>query len=92
MMKSLKVSLSALAILLGLGSALLTSAAPHFSNKTWGRDPLTGVYTEVTGQHQGSDYTCKSAITVCTAVYPATQNPNADPSNPISTVLGDFSN
>jgi hypothetical protein len=91
-MKNLKVQLSGLAIVLGLAGAFASSAATHnFSNKTWGRN-ADGTYTDVTGEHQGTDYSCKSSTAICTAVYPATQDPNLNPANPISTVLGDFSN
>jgi hypothetical protein len=90
-MKNLKVKLASAAIILGLGAAFATAAPHRFSNKTWGKEP-TGGYIDVTGQHQGTDYTCSTGTTVCTAVYPATQDPNVNPANPISTVLGVFGN
>ncbi len=81
-----------MAVVLGLGSALVTSAAPKpFANKTWGK-LSTGAYIDITGEHQGTDYQCTSSTNTCTAVYPATQNPNSNPANPLSTVSGTFSN
>lgn len=90
-MKNLKVKLSAMAVILGLGAALATAAPASFSNKAWGK-LSNGTYLDVTGQQQGTDYNCTASAAICTAVYPATQNPNVNPANPISTVAGTFSN
>jgi len=90
-MKNLKVKLSALAIILGLGAAF-ASASPHaFANKKWAL-LSDGNYLDVTGQVKGSDYQCDNSSHTCTAVYPATQNPNVNPANPISQEIGTFSN
>jgi hypothetical protein len=91
-MKKLKVSLAAMAVVLGLGSALVTSAAPKpFANKTWGK-LANGTYVDVTGQTQGIQYDCTGVTGTCTATYPAAQNPNSNPASPLSIVAGTFSN
>jgi len=90
-MNNLKVKLSALAIILGIGAAF-ASATPHaFASKKWAL-LSDGSYLEVTGQVKGSDYQCDNASRTCTAVYPAAQDPNTNPANPISTETGTFSN
>jgi hypothetical protein len=90
MMKNLKSKLVAAAMLIGLGSAMLSQAAPgRFANKTWGKR-TSGVYVDLTG-HSTDEYSCTGSSGVCTAVYPTTQNPNTDASNPISIQPGVFS-
>ena len=89
-MKNLKSKLAAMAMILGLGSALVTSAAPrNMANKTWGHR-ANGTYVDLTGKTE-DDYDCTGSTNVCTAVYPSTQDPNSDPANPISTIPGQFS-
>lgn len=88
-MKSLKVKLSVLALILGMGAAFAT--AKHLGpNHKWSRDPISGAYTDITGQQQGIDYACDEASSVCTAVYPEGQNPNSDAANPLSVETGLF--
>jgi hypothetical protein len=90
-MKNLKVKMSMLAVVIGFAGAFASSAHGSFANKTWGRES-SGLYVDVTGQNQGTDYNCTGSSGICTAVYPATQNPNSNPNNPISTTPGVFSN
>ncbi|TWR26781.1 hypothetical protein FPZ42_07015 [Mucilaginibacter achroorhodeus] len=87
-MKNLKFKLAAAALVLGIGSALATASNP-FANKTWGRQS-NGVYVDLTG-HSPDEYNCTASSSVCTAIYPATQNPNTNPANPISIQQGAFS-
>lgn len=86
-MKNLKFKLAAAALVLGIGSAMAT--ANNFANKTWGRQS-NGTYVDLTG-HTPDEYRCDDSSNICTAVYPATQNPNVNPNNPISVVQGTFS-
>lgn len=90
-MKRSSLKISVLALVMGVGAAMATSAHASFANQTWGRKSAT-LYINVTGQHQGSDYTCSGTTSVCTAVYPAGQDPNVNPANPISTTPGTFAN
>ena len=75
-MKKLKVSLSALVVILGIGSAFATVTKHDLANRKWGRDPLTGVYTDITGGEKGTDYTCTGTSIVCSEEYPADVDPN----------------
>jgi hypothetical protein len=89
-MKNLKSAFVAAAMIVGLGSALLTSAAPRNPDtKTWGHR-TDGSYVDLTGENP-ADYRCSESPNICKAVYPATQNPNSNPASPISTVPGNFS-
>nr|WP_067055224.1 hypothetical protein [Mucilaginibacter sp. L294] len=89
-MKNLKSTFAVFALVLGLGSALLTSAAPrHLNTKIWGHR-TDGSYVDLTGEDP-ADYRCTGTTQICKAEYPDTQNPNANPANPISTVAGVFS-
>ena len=95
-MKNLKLNLSAIALLLGVGSALATSHH-SFANRKWGRDRVTGIYTEVTGMTP-PDYKCASSTNICTEEYPADVDPNNQAGDqhpgtalPSNTVLGNFS-
>jgi hypothetical protein len=95
-MKSLKVKLSAIAFVLGFGSALATSHHA-FANRKWGLDQSTGKYVEVTGLSTPSGYTCETSANVCTADYPMDVNPNSQANDqhpgiaqPTNIVLGDF--
>ncbi|QHS56557.1 hypothetical protein GWR56_13770 [Mucilaginibacter sp. 14171R-50] len=89
-MKNLKSTFAAAALILGLGSALLTSAATQQpGTKTWGHR-TDGSYVDLTGENP-ADYRCTGSMQICKAVYPDTQDPNVNPANPISTVAGEFS-
>ncbi|WP_219124113.1 hypothetical protein [Mucilaginibacter sp. 21P] len=82
--------MAAVAMILGVGSALISAAAPsHFANKVWGHRS-DGSYVDLTGKTP-ADYSCTSSSAVCTATYPQNQNPNVNPANPISTTSGTFS-
>lgn len=88
-MKNLKSAFVAAAMILGLGSALLTNAAPRPDTKTWGHR-TDGSYVDLTGEDP-ADYRCTGSTQICKAVYPASQDPNTNPANPISLVAGVFS-
>ncbi|MEO7215552.1 DUF6520 family protein [Mucilaginibacter sp.] len=97
-MKNLKLSVSLAALVLGIGSAFATTANHSFTNKKWGRDPLTGVYTDVTGQSSPADYKCKDGANSCTEEYPADVDPNNQAGDthpgtvtPVNIILGNFS-
>ena len=88
-MKKLKISMTALAVILGIGSALAATSYRPFTNKTWGLNRATGLYVDVTGQIKGSDYTCSISSGTCTADFPSDVNPNdqANDAHP-GTVMG----
>jgi hypothetical protein len=89
-MKNFKLTLSVAALALGLGSAVMTSAAPSgFANKSWGHR-ADGSYVDLTGVNPNT-YSCSESDNICIAVYPSTQNPNTNPANPVSTLPGTFS-
>ena len=95
-MKNLKFNLSVAALILGMGSALATTHH-NTSNRKWGRDHVTGIYTEVTGLTP-PDYKCKSSTNICTEEYPEDVDPNNQAGDqhpgsalPSNTLLGDFS-
>jgi hypothetical protein len=97
-MKNLKLSVSLAALILGIGTAFATTSHPSFANKKWGKDPVSGLYTEVTGQSAPGDYRCTTATTSCTEEYPADVDPNnqagdAHPGtvSPVNIILGSFS-
>ncbi|MFB9844027.1 DUF6520 family protein [Mucilaginibacter ginsenosidivorans] len=75
-MKKLKVSITALALVLGVGTAFATTAYRPFTNKTWALNPSTGLYMDITGQVRGVDYNCTGASGTCTADFPSDVNPN----------------
>lgn len=75
-MKKLKVSLSAMALLLGIGAALATTPHRNLEDKRWGLNRTTGMYEDITGQTPGTDYECQSASGICSETYPADVNPN----------------
>jgi hypothetical protein len=75
-MKNLKVSLAALALLIGTSAAFASALHRPFTNKKWGRDPQTGLYVDVTGQIKGSGYSCTGTTSTCTAEFPADVDPN----------------
>jgi hypothetical protein len=89
-MKSLKVKLAMLAMVIGLGSAFATVKHHALSDRKWSRDASSGQYQDITGQTQGIEYDCDLASSVCTATYPEGQNPNSDASNPVSVETGVF--
>jgi hypothetical protein len=88
-MKNLKVKMSMLAVVIGFAGAFASSAHGAFTNKTWAKQS-SGHYLNITGQTRGVNYDCNASANICTAVYPATQDPNVNPANPISTEAGDF--
>jgi len=71
-MKKLKVSLSALALLVGIGAAFATTSKRSNEDRRWGLNS-SGQYIEV-----GSEdvYDCLPGGPVCTATYPTDVNPN----------------
>ena len=80
-MKGMKLNFAAIAVLLGTGAAFATSAKP--ANVKW---HLTASgYQQVTGT-----YRCITSSNICTVTYPAGQDPNLDPSNPVSQETGTF--
>lgn len=88
-MKNLKVKLSVLAMVVGLGSAFATVKSLD-DNRKWSRDDASGLYTDITGQTVGINYDCGDGSHVCTATYPAGQNPNLNSANAISVETGVF--
>jgi hypothetical protein len=98
-MKKLKVSLSAMALLLGVGAALATTPQGSLDSKKWALNRSNGQYEEITGQQMGSDYTCNLDNQTCTAEFPSDVNPNdqdndAHPGTVEASnrILGQFSN
>jgi hypothetical protein len=89
-MKSLKIKLSALAVILAVSGAFATRQPKHFAAHTWGRDAVSGQYTDITGEKEGTDYNCDPGTDVCTATYPAGQDPNSNPASPLSVENGVF--
>jgi hypothetical protein len=89
-MKNLKVKLSALAVIMAVSGAFATMQPKHFAAHKWGRDPLTGVYTDITGETEGQQYNCDDSPEICTATYPAGQDPNSNPASPLSVENGLF--
>ena len=81
-MKGMKLNLAAIAVLLGTGAAFATSAKP--ANVKW-RQLSNGSYVQVT-----ATYSCTTSTSTCTLSYPAGQDPNIDPSNPVSQEIGTF--
>lgn len=90
-MKNLRSKMAIAAILLSAGAAFAGAAPSHFASHKWARNPLTGAYTDITGQVKGINYSCSSASTVCTATYPEGVNPNNQVATPLSTENGQFS-
>lgn len=96
-MKKLKVSLGALALMLGMGAAFATTHHQTLDKK-WGLNRSTGMYEEVTGLSEGTDYACTDGDDICTAQFPADVNPNdqdndqhagtAQPTNVRSGIFG----
>ena len=82
-MKRIKINLALIAVLLGAGAAFAANSHNR-SNITWGK-LSNGTYVIA-----DSNDKCTSSSGLCEAVYPAGQDPNTDPSNPISTVPGVF--
>ena len=74
-MKKLKVSLSAMALLLGIGAAFAGSSHQTLEKK-WGINRSNGQFVDVTGEEVGTGYSCTGANAVCTETYPADVNPN----------------
>jgi hypothetical protein len=82
-MKRIKMNLAVIAVLLGTGAAF-ASKAPRQDNIAWGK-LSNGTYVVA-----DANDTCTGASGLCKAVYPSGQDPNSDPSNPISTTAGAF--
>lgn len=96
-MKNLKVNFFAIVLVLGIGTAFATASHHRLDDRKWARDPMTGVYTDITGQQKGDDYQCNGNNGICTAEYPADVNPNNQGSDqhpgtvaPDATELGSF--
>ena len=95
-MKNLKVKLSAIALVLGLGTAFATVQHHDPSDRKWTKDPSSGLYSEITGQEEGTNYDCNESTARCSETYPEAVNPNTNPATgplhvePISYELGDF--
>ncbi|MES2063577.1 MAG: DUF6520 family protein [Bacteroidota bacterium] len=87
-MKNLRLKLAVAALVLGLGSAMATTHHA-FANKSWGHR-TDGSYVDLTGVNPNR-YSCAESEETCIAVYPATQNPNTNPANPVSIIFGTFS-
>jgi hypothetical protein len=95
-MKNLKLKMSVIALVLGFGTAMATTQH-SFANRKWGKDPLTGVYTEVTGLSSPSGYDCTPSANVCTEEYPMDVDPNNQAGDdhdgiaqPTNQILGKF--
>jgi len=71
------MSMSAMALILGMGAALATTTSHHRAGtKIWGLNQTTGMYEDVTGLEEGLDFECRSGVTVCTEEYADDVNPN----------------
>lgn len=88
-MKTQKFQVAALALILGIGSAVASNRPSSLTNHKWSRD-AQGIYTDITGEQKGTDYNCDASSNVCTATYPQGQDPNTNPNAPVSVELGDF--
>lgn len=77
-------------MILGVSGAVATAHPAKLANHKWGRNPSTGMFTDITGQQQGIDYQCNESTKTCTATYPAGQDPNVNPASPVSVELGDL--
>lgn len=98
-MKKLKVSLSAMALILGIGAAFATAPHRSLDTKKWSLNRSTGQYEDITGQAMGNDYECLADNQTCTAEFPSDVNPNdqdndAHPGTVEASnrILGQFSN
>jgi hypothetical protein len=89
-MKNLKFQFALAAMLLGFGGAVATAQHRSLVDQKWARNPVTGLYTNITGQNQGFEYDCDHSSDVCTATYPPGQDPNSNPASPISVEEGLF--
>jgi hypothetical protein len=90
MMKNLKIKLAALALILGVSGAFATMKPRHFDARKWSRNAASGAYTDITGEQLGQDYNCQFSSAVCTATYPAGQDPNTKSDTPLSVENGIF--
>ena len=91
-MKNLRLKFAAAALVLGFGSAMATTHHA-FANRTWTKDAISGLYSDVTGQA----YDCTTSTKVCTEDYPADVDPNNQAADqhpgiaqPTNIVLGKF--
>jgi hypothetical protein len=90
-MKNLRSKMAAMAIVLSAGAAFASAAPSHFASHKWARNPLTGTFTDITGQTKGINYNCTANTSVtCTATYPEGVNPNNQVATPLSTEIGQF--
>ena len=89
-MKNQKFKLAAMAMILGISGAVAGAHKINLTDHKWGRNPTTGVYTDITGEIKGTDYFCDQSANICTATYPAGQDPNTNPNSPHSLELGNF--
>ncbi|MFA6082772.1 DUF6520 family protein [Mucilaginibacter sp.] len=83
-MKRLKINLAVIAILLGTGAAYATNFHKD-ATVFWGKR-ANGTYVIA----DSNDLCNNLTPPVCKAEYPEGQNPNMDPSDPISTTPGTF--
>jgi hypothetical protein len=73
-MKSLKMNMSVLALLLGVSAATF-AAVNKSADRKWGLRS-NGQFVDVTSQSQGNQYLCSGLTNTCTEMYPEGVNPN----------------
>lgn len=98
-MKHLKVSISAMALILGMSAAFATAGHRNLDDKKWGVNRSTGMYEDITGQSEDTEYECNSDEGICTETFPSDVNPNDQANDqhpgvalPTSRVSGEFVN
>jgi hypothetical protein len=92
-MKRLKLNITALAVLIGVGTAFAGSHK-HQSTVKWrplynNAGTITG-WENVNGLIQGTDYTCDASSQACTAQFPSGVTPTASTPVPVDHVSGTF--
>ncbi|NCD69096.1 hypothetical protein [Mucilaginibacter agri] len=73
-MKNVSFKMGLLAVAIGGTFALSTSA--RTLDRKWGLNSSTGMYTDLTGKIQGTNYRCDASANTCTESYPSDVNPN----------------
>jgi hypothetical protein len=68
-MKKVKIPLTALAVMLGLGAALAFNAPRPNTHKTFAWNQTLQEWVDVTGQTEGVDYNCNSSENLCTSQF-----------------------
>jgi len=88
-MKKGKISLTAIAVLLGLGAALASNAQRATPHKTFAWNQTLQEWVDVTGQTEGVDFLCNGPDNICTAQFT-----NDDPATGqlINHVPGNYQN